>query len=325
MNDVSILYLSGRDVESIGLGVGDTIASIEDALREKYFRRVEMPPKPGIHPEEDAFIHAMPAYIPKIGAVGIKWIAGYPQNPDRGLPYITGLLVLNDPRTGLPTCIMDARWITAKRTGAVTAISAKHLAKEGSEVVGVIGCGVQGKSNLEALASVFHTIRKVKAYDVVEAKLKQYIKFVGEWYGFETVCAKTPREVVEGSDIIVTATPILKKPSAIAHFRWVEEGGLVCPIEFDSYWDSDTFIGPDKLYTDDIQQLEYYKTVGRFFGVNRVEGELSELVAGARVGRVNDKERITIVNLGLALADMAVAKAIYDNAVKKNIGTVLTY
>ncbi|MGQ9781279.1 MAG: ornithine cyclodeaminase family protein [Nitrososphaeria archaeon] len=325
MNDVGILYLSGRDIESLDLGVGNIVVVIEDVLREKYFKRVEMPPKPGIHPEEDAFIHAMPAYVPKIAAAGIKWIAGYPHNPMKGLPYITGLLVLNDPKTGLPVCIMDACWITAKRTGAVTAISAKHLARGGPEVVGVIGCGVQGKSNLEALASMFDTIRKVKAYDVVEGRLRQYVEYVGESYGLEVVCAKAPREAVEGSDIIVTATPILKNPSPVAQFRWVKEGALVCPIEFDSYWDSDTFSGPDKLYTDDVQQLEYYKTVGHFSDVKKIHGELSELVVGVKEGRVSDKEKITVVNLGLALADVAVAKTIYDIAVKRNVGTVLPY
>jgi len=325
MHSKEFLYLSGRDVEAVGLSVGNIIASIEDMLKEKYFKRVEMPPKPGIHPEEDTFIHAMPAYIPKIGAAGIKWIAGYPQNPAKGLPYITGLLVLNDPKTGLPICIMDARWITAKRTGAVTAISAKYLARKEPESIGIIGCGVQGRSNLEALAITFSSLRLVKAYDIVQEKLEEYYKHVKAYYNYEIIQAKNPKEVVEGSDIIVTATPILKKPNPIARFSYVKKGALVCPIEFDSYWDSDTFNKPDKLYTDDIEQLEYYRTVGHFLNAKKVYGELSELIVGAKEGRTNEQERITAVNLGLALIDIAVAKSVYDRAVQKNIGTFLSY
>ena len=82
-----------------------------------------MPPKPGVHSRPDAFIHAMPAYIPALRAIGMKWVSGYPENQARGLPYITGLLILNDDETGLPLAVMDCTWITAMRTGAATALA----------------------------------------------------------------------------------------------------------------------------------------------------------------------------------------------------------
>ena len=88
-----------------------------------------MPPKPGVHSRPDAFIHAMPAYIPALHAIGMKWVSGYPANQARGLPYITGLLILNDDETGLPLAVMDCTWITAMRTGAATALAAKYLAR----------------------------------------------------------------------------------------------------------------------------------------------------------------------------------------------------
>ena len=101
---------------------------------------------------QDAFLHALPAFIPSQEAVGVKWVGGYPANRQRSLPYITGLLILNDCGTGTPISIMDCTWITAQRTGAATALSAKFLARTDSAVVGFLGCGVQGRSNLEALA-----------------------------------------------------------------------------------------------------------------------------------------------------------------------------
>jgi ornithine cyclodeaminase/alanine dehydrogenase len=121
------------------------MAEILDALgaafREHGLGRVEMPPKPGVHTRPDGFLHAMPAYIPALDSVGVKWVGGYPGNEALGLPYVTGLLILNDADTGLPLAVMDCTWITAKRTGAATALAARHLARSDAETVGVLGCG----------------------------------------------------------------------------------------------------------------------------------------------------------------------------------------
>ena len=160
-----VLYLSRADVESVALDVKTIIELLEVAFKEKGEGRVEMPPKPGIHTQPDAFIHAMPAYIPTLESAGVKWVSGYPENQEKGLPYISGLLILNDPETGIPTAIMDATWITAKRTGAATAVAARYLARKDSSTVGILACGVQGRSNLEALSCVFG-IKRVKVYDI---------------------------------------------------------------------------------------------------------------------------------------------------------------
>src|ERR1035441_2526337 len=98
--------------------MAEIITALERVFREKGEGRVEMPPKIGIHTMPDAFLHAMPAAIPGQKAAGMKWVGGYPDNGQRGLPYITGLLILNDPETGVPVALMDCKWITAQRTGA---------------------------------------------------------------------------------------------------------------------------------------------------------------------------------------------------------------
>ena len=108
MTENRLLYLSKSDVVSVGLEMADVIELLEQAFREKGAGRVEMPPKPGIHPGGgDNFIHAMPAYIPGMNSAGIKWVGGFPENNSRDLPYITGLLILNDTETGLPISVMD--------------------------------------------------------------------------------------------------------------------------------------------------------------------------------------------------------------------------
>ncbi|GAB6280339.1 MAG: hypothetical protein STSR0007_04030 [Thermovirga sp.] len=102
---------------------------------------------------KDCFIHAMPCYVGgDVDAAGIKWVAGYPSNQAKGLPYITGVMCLNESGTGFVKAIMDANWITAWRTGAATGICAKHMADPESETIAIIGLGVQGRTNTMALA-----------------------------------------------------------------------------------------------------------------------------------------------------------------------------
>jgi len=97
----------------------------------------------------------MPAFIPAMNAAGVKWVSGYPGNQQKGLPYINGLLILNDPETGLPLSVMDCAWITAMRTAAASAVSAKYLARPESSTIGILACGVQGHTNLEAIDVLF--------------------------------------------------------------------------------------------------------------------------------------------------------------------------
>ena len=178
MSKHQFLYLSRHDVAAAGVGMPEIIDALETAFAEHGRGNVEMPPKPGVHSRPDAFIHAMPAYIPSLDSIGVKWVSGYPQNQDRGLPYITGLLVLNDADTGLPLAVMDCTWITAKRTGAASALAAKYLARPESETLGVLGCGVQGRSNLEALRVLF-PLKRVVAYDHRLANALRYRRRTG--------------------------------------------------------------------------------------------------------------------------------------------------
>src|SRR5512136_3270185 len=184
MSDQKILYLSQAEVASLGVSMREIIDTLEAAFREHGSGKVEMPPKPGIHTMPDAFIHAMPAFIPALHSAGIKWVSGYPDNQKRGLPYITGLLILNDVETGIPYAVMDCAWITAYRTGAASALAARYLARPESRVVGILACGVQGRTNLEALKVLF-PIEQVYAYDIHPDREKQYVDEMSTKLGVE--------------------------------------------------------------------------------------------------------------------------------------------
>jgi ornithine cyclodeaminase/alanine dehydrogenase-like protein (mu-crystallin family) len=317
-----LLYLSRRDVESVGLVMTDIIAALEAMFREKAAGRVEMPPKPGIHPAPDAFLHAMPAFIPALRAAGIKWVSGFPGNPERGLPYISGLIILNDVETGFPLAVMDCTWITAMRTGAATAVAAKRLARRDSKTAGILGCGAQGRSNLEALMAVL-PVENVTAYDTNPEAIRTFVREAAERWGLKAAGAPSPREAVEGRDIVVTAGPILKIPHATIQAGWLGEGAFASLVDYDSYWTREALREADKFCTDDIAQLEFVKSLGYFKDIPPVYADLGELVSERKPGRETSSERTIACNLGLALDDMATAPLVYQKALEKGLGTRL--
>jgi ornithine cyclodeaminase/alanine dehydrogenase len=323
MTTPTLRYLSREDVESLEIPMEAIIEAVESALREKGQGTAEMPPKPGVHPRPDAFIHAMPAFLGGMGAAGLKWVSGFPQNPEKGLPYISGLFVLNDVETGLPLSVMDCTWMTGVRTGAASAVAAKYLARPDSRTVGIVACGLQGRTNLEAMACVF-PLERVFAYDVDGKVAGAYSEEMGEKLGVEVTPVDRVRDAVEGLDIVVTSGPILKNPSPTIPAGWLAPGGFACPLDFDSYWTGEAFRQVDRLATDDSGQLSYYRTVGYFDETPEPYADLGEIVTGRAPGREGSAERTMSLNLGLAIEDVASARIIYERALERGAGVDLT-
>jgi ornithine cyclodeaminase/alanine dehydrogenase len=322
MNDGRLLYLSRDDVAEVGLDMATVIARVEQGFVEKGAGRVEMPPKPGIHTQPDAFLHAMPAFIPALRSAGMKWVGGYPGNVARGLPYISGLLILNDVDSGMPYAVMDCTWITAYRTGAATALSARHLARSDSKVCGILACGVQGRVNLEALAHVL-PLERAYAYDLRRDVQERFVREMGAQLGIEVIGVDEPKQAVVGSDVVVTSGPILKKPTPTIEAGWLEPGAFASAVDFDSYWSGAALAEFDRIATDDHAQFRYYREIGYFRETPEPYADLGELVTGLREGRTTRSERTLAINLGLALDDMAVAPEVYARACEKFLGTWL--
>jgi len=322
MSQPTLRYLSRTDVESLAIPMEEIIAAVEEALREKGEGTAEMPPKPGVHPRTDAFIHAMPAYLRGMGAAGLKWVSGFPQNPERGLPYISGLFILNDVETGFPLSVMDCTWITGVRTGAATAVAAKYLARPNSTTAGIVACGLQGRTNLEALSCLF-ALKRVHAYDIDSAVAEQFAREMGERLGLDVIPVGAAEEAVRGMELVVTSGPILKDPSPVIPAGWLEEGSFACPLDFDSYWRPEAFAEVHRLATDDLAQLGYYRTVGYFGQTPEPYGDLGEIVSGRKPGRQSPEERTMSLNLGLGIEDVATARLIYRRAMEGGVGVDL--
>jgi ornithine cyclodeaminase/alanine dehydrogenase len=317
-----LLYLSRADVEQINLPMDRIIERVEQVFVEKGSGRTEMPPKPGIHTRPDAFIHAMPAHVPAMEAAGMKWVSGYPQNQAAGLPYISGLMILNDPDSGIPLCVMDCTWVTAQRTAAASAVAARYLCNPDARTLAILGCGVQGRSHLEALRVVLPAIDRVQAFDIDGDVAAEYCALARSG-GLEARPMSDARGAAEGADVIVTSGPILKQPEPALAAGWVKSGAFISAVDFDSYVQPALFERADRLFTDDLDQFHYYREAGYFQSTPEPHGDLGQLATGALPGRARRDELAIAVNLGIALEDMAVGVEIYGRARERGLGTWL--
>ena len=319
----TLLYLSRADVERVAPDMPTIIDLLETAFREKGEDRVEMPPKLGLHLPGDAFLHAMPGFVRGLGAAGVKWVGGSPENRRRGVPYISALILLSDVETMRPYAVMDGAWITAHRTGAASALAAKYLARPKSEVLGIVACGEQGRTHLLALSAVF-PIRRVLAYDVDQAARDRYIAEMAARTGLAISGVDRARRAIEESDIVVTSGPIRMPPRPEAEAGWLRPGAFASAVDYDSYWTPAALAEMDKLATDDFAQFRSERAAGHLQGTPEPYADLGEIVAGRKPGRESDRERILAMNLGLALDDLIVAVEIYRRATDRGIGTRLS-
>jgi ornithine cyclodeaminase/alanine dehydrogenase-like protein (mu-crystallin family) len=319
--DHRTLYLTRDEVSSIGPSMPEVIELLRQMFLEKAAGRIEMPPKTGIHTRDDALLHAMPAYVPGLRCAGVKWVGAYPGNPERDLPQVTGLIVTNDPDTGLPVSVLDCTWITAVRTAGASALAAKYLARKDSKTLGILGCGVQGRSHLEAFTHAF-PIAEVRVYDVNPAAVASFAEASAELEA-SVIRVESPRAAVEGCDIVVTAGPITKPPHATIPRDWLSGGGFAASVDFGSYWSLEAMEQLDTLITDDVEQFAYYNALGYINYLPEGVVDLSELVSGKHPGRRSDEERTMACHLGIAAEDIAVASVVVDRAKAAGIGTWL--
>lgn len=322
MNSLEVLYLSQKDVMDLNLEWQDVFKYVELALKEHGEKTVENPPKPGVHSLSNSFIHAMPAYLEQMQAIGMKWVSGYPTNREKNLPAIIGLQIINSAETGVPLAIMDATWSTNVRTAAVSAISARLCAKKDSDTVGIIGAGVQGRFNLEALCEAMPQLKKCKVYDLYPSASKGFKEELSKKVNVDIEIVDSAELAARDSDIVITATQKLEKP--IVEFEWLKEGVLGLPLESSRAWTNEALFGVDKFINDDLEQAKLYEAHGAFSGgIPKLYAETGEVVAGLKTGRENDQEKIIAMNIGLACEDISFGTFIYNKALEKGIGTKL--
>lgn len=325
-----VLFLSRKDVESV-LTMEDAIEAVERAFKEHGSGTVNMPLRTVIRIEKNkGAVNFMPAYIETMGAVGIKVVSGYIDNPAKyNLPTILGVVLLNDPKNGNLLAIMDGAFLTAMRTGAGSGVATKYSARKDANEAGIIGTGVQGKTQIMAVSKV-RKIDKVKAYDVAADRCKSFCKEISKELGIDATPVASAEEAVRGSDIVATSstskTPILMGD-------WLEEGTHVNAIgshtpdarELDA-----TAIKRAKVIVDSRESA--LKEAGDLMipisqGLikpDHIYAELGEIVTGKKAGRQSEKDITIFKSQGLAIQDVATASKVYEIALKKGVGKSLS-
>ncbi|WP_257158423.1 tyramine oxidase subunit B [Corynebacterium cystitidis] len=293
---------------------------------------------------------AMPAYIGgRFRTTGVKWYGSNVENRKRGLPRSIHLFVLNDTDTGAPLAVMSANTLSAYRTGAVPGVGVKHLAVDNAETVGIIGPGVMSRTIFSSAVSQRPSIKNLK----IKGRSKDSTERAANWFRekfpeLEVTIVESEQEAIENSDIIIGGTSTSKDgPSGFPYFKteWLNPGALVlCPAaaRFD-----DDFVASDKanlvvdfrgLYSEWFHENGKDVTYEDLLGIpgNRwwdmiQEGSLKEeelvnigdIADGKAPGRENDEQIFLYSIGGMPVEDVAWATDLYENAIKKGIGTKL--
>ncbi len=322
----TLLYLSRDDLESLGVTLLEVVDAVDRGCAAKGRGEVVMPPKLSLHGEGDAYSQVMAATLPGDGGLGAKWVTLFPQNAARGLPVTNGLVVLSDPVTGRPSAVMDAATITAWRTGASVGVAARYLARPEATRAGVVGCGVQARAAVRALAAVLPELREVACYDADPERSRAFGADLGpELPGVVFGVCAVAGEAVDGAAVVVSAitmTADVRPPLGPGLLR---PGALAVALDYDAAWSPAAMAECDRFFCDDVATVRATQAAGvRLAGIpGEIAGDLGELAAGLVPGRATPDERLFCLNLGMALEDVVTGELALRRARELGVGREL--
>ena len=322
------LLINSAEVESV-LSMKETMDAVEEGFRHFALGNLNMPLRtviriPGYH----GLNLGMPAYIGgDMDALGLKVVSIYPENPSKyNLPTTIATVLLNDPRTGALLAIMDGTFLTAMRTGAVSGVATKYLARPDAKVAGIFGAGTQARTQLMAISEA-RQLELVKVYDSVPEQRQRYCQEMSEKLGLKVSPVDDRRAAVEGSHIIVTAT---SARTPVFDGEWLEEGAHINGIGShspDARELDETTIARSRVVADsrDAVLAEagdlMIPIADGAITAEHIHAELGEVITGQAEGRRADHEITLFKSVGLALQDVATAVKVYELCKQQGIGS----
>jgi alanine dehydrogenase len=329
---VYVDFLNGPDIAALALTDAEILAAIEASLGAQGRGESVIEPRMHLEPRiANGHFNVLRGYVgAPVGRAGVKIVGDFVDNWERGLPSEMAILYLADPRTGMPQAILDASGITDMRTGAVTALGARHLARRDSKVLAHIGARGTAYWNVRLLAHLFafdeirvHSRRK-ESREAFAARLRQDL-------GRPITVTEDWESCVRGADIVVEASR-LTKPTPMLNSAWIKKGALVVPYGTVSALDLELADVMDKFVMDDWGQAR----AGRFgafralidsgrISEKNLHAELGEIVAGRKPGRERDDETIVFWHRGMSLSDIALGHAMLEKARRLGIGQRLRW
>jgi 2,3-diaminopropionate biosynthesis protein SbnB len=330
MGDIEFLYLNRSDVMATGVTMEVAMEAVEDAFRLHQRGLTNLPFKTvlDLGERERGRGNAMPGYVGgDYDVFGIKWIAGFPKNPVRyGLPRATGLIVLNDSNKGVPLAVMDCTFLSAMRTGAVTGVGAKYMARPDSESMAIIGAGVQARMQLEALKAVVQGLREVRVFDIRHETAEEFSREMNEKHSITVKAVDSARDAVLDADIVVTVT-VADEP--IVKDAWVKKGSYFAAVGSYQEEEFTVVVNSDRVVVDGLDHVCHRETpiVALMLkkGLIKKEDitELYQIVAGEKEGRRTRDERIFFSPIGMAIVDVCLSYKVYRLAVEQGVGRKL--
>jgi ornithine cyclodeaminase/alanine dehydrogenase-like protein (mu-crystallin family) len=324
-----VLILSRRDVEAV-LDLDALVDAVASAMAELSSGVASVPQRNAamVEPVGGALL-AMPAYVPGAGALAAKLVGQFPGNPARGLPSHVALIAAFDPDTGVPQAVMDGEVITAARTAAGSALSARLLAREDAAVLAILGTGVQARSHGRALARV-RSLREVRVAGRDRAKAEALAAELGAELGVPTSAAAGYREAIAGADIVCACS---HSPVPVVEGAWLEPGMHVTSVGVNGAGrelDAETVARSLLVVESRAAALAPFPAGSNEIGwairdgaitADHVYAELGELVAGTRPGRTSADQITLYKSVGVAAQDAAAAAAVLAAARAAGIGT----
>lgn len=323
------ILLTEADVKAL-LPMDDLIPAMASALSDFSARKVTQPLRTVLTVgEQHAFYGVMPAYIPGTPALGTKLVTVFGDNPQRGLPTHLAMIVLLDPETGALLALMDGRYITEARTGAVSAVSVQQLAREDASVLAIIGSGVQARSHLEAIARV-RTLTEVRVWSRTREKVEAFVTEMQPHTDARIHRAGSCEEAVRNAAIVALATAS-KEP--VVRSQWIGDGTHICAVgacrpterEMDAL-----LVARASLYVDSREAAlaEAGDIVLAIkddaIEATHIKGELGEVVGGKIPGRTGAEQVTIFKSLGMAVEDVAAAHLVYQRAIALGRGQSVT-
>ncbi len=328
MRKAEFRYLSQEDILSLNIPYQDVIDAVEKVMSEFGKGNCQLPVKIHVNTRPQTYINAMPAYVGGAHDIaGLKWVAGYPENRQEGLPVTWGIMVMNDCETGAVQAVMDARWITAIRTAAVAAVTAKYCKMKNTHSMTIIGAGEQGRWNARLLKLVIPELKRIYVGDLFESVTENYLKKMRPLMpDVEFVPIFTDEErqkAIDASQILLTATQRGDKP--LIYSEMLHKGMLGIPLE-STAWEGKTYTRfADRFVCDDWNLVQTYLQDGKYTdGLPEKYQILGDIINGKALGRAHENEFVITSSHGVALSDVAVGQMILKKARKAGAGTMLT-
>ena len=317
-----VLYLDRQAIEGLALGTRPALSSLELVLREHAAGGTATRPKTILDISAGHSFQSLSAAARQLGYAMNKWFGMAPRTGAGTTANIDAIVALNDYASGRLLALMDGNSITALRTAAMSTLAARYLADPGSRNIAFVGCGAQARSHLAALRDLLPSLDTLHAYSA-SGRSAQALCEHARGLGMRATACVQPRDAVAAGDVVVSSVPMSAGFRPFLDPAWLKPGALVCAVDVGRSWLPETLGSLDLRITDDLAQAHIQSLASGPIPTLDFQADLAQLVVQDSPRPPGDTRRCLFSFHGLALADLAIAAALYEQARAAGTGRAL--